>query len=41
MLKKIMGIMNRKPKENGLNGVPLKNSSEEEYDTSMDQKEMF
>ena len=27
MLKKIMGIMNRKPKGNGLTGVPLKRNS--------------
>ena len=34
MLKKIMGIMNRKPKGNGLTGVPLKrnNSLDDEAD---------
>ena len=43
MLKKIMGIMNRKPKGNGLTGVPLKrnNSFDEEADQSIDQKDNF
>lgn len=41
MLKKIMNIMNRKPKGNGLTGVPLKrnNSSDSKEQQSIDQKD--
>lgn len=40
MLKKIMNIMNRKPKGNGLDGVPLKKYNDlDEFDKSLDQKD--
>ena len=42
MLKKIMGIMNRKPKGNGLDGVPLKRSnSDDDFDENMEHNETF
>jgi len=42
MLKKIMSIMNRKPKDNGLDGVPLKkNTLTDEFDQSIEQKNTF
>ena len=42
MLKKIMGIMNRKPEANGLDGVPLKKyGSIEELEDSTLQTSTF
>lgn len=42
MLKKIMTIMNRKPQDNGLDGVPLKKyPSTDELDDSTLQTSTF
>ena len=42
MLKKIMGIMNRKPRGNGLDGVPLKRlQSIDDFDENGMQNSTF